>query len=380
MTKGLVKVLCFGLMAFLGFYLSAFQRMLDYIAQDYSLSKVLMGFTATAHFVGILCGSLATGERSDRFGRKKVIGSGCLFFLLGLLVIWLAPAAYAVLVGIFLTGVGFGILSGSISTLLTDFEEGDANRVLNISQMFFSIGTVIGPFMAVAAMEYADDWKLIYGLSFLLILFFSFLFLKYPYPRRSVADATEETYTSLLLKQKRFLLLGLSILMYVGIESGMGFWITTYIRESGSTSAWYASAVLSAFWGGTIVGRYAVSRFSIKLHEIVVISALLSAAFLLVIVLSGSAAASFCAMFGVGLGFAGIWPLIMALARAYYPKYTGTAFGLLMACCALGGIFIPLAMGIIGKAVGMNAALSFGFVPILIIVCIHLYLKRTSIL
>jgi FHS family glucose/mannose:H+ symporter-like MFS transporter len=373
-AKRAINWVCFAVLGFLGIYLGVFQRVLDKIAFDYSLNKLHMGSLVTVHFAGLLLGPLFAGELSDKFGRKVILSSAFTIFLSGLIVIFVSQGILPLLIGIFITGVAFGILEGTITTLLTDITVGDSNKVINISQIFFSIGTMAGPFIAVAAIMLSGSWKFTYALSIVIVLFFLFAFKRYPYSDYKPAEKVEGIITIKLLKQKTFLLLCASMIMYVGIEEGLAFWMTTYAKEW-AASEYYPTILLAVYWGSMILGRYIVSKFSKKLNELIIGSMIFSAVFLVIVLLTNSLIVNLISFFFIGLGFSGIWPMVMALTKEYFPVYTGTAFGIMMACSAAGGVLIPFIMGYIGEKANLKLALLFCLLPVVIIIASHIAIR-----
>lgn len=361
---------CFLVIGFLGIYLSVFQRVLDEIAKNYDLSKVAMGFLVTSHFIGLFMGPLIAGELSDKLGRKVIITSALASFLAGMVAVLLASNVYILAAGIFLAGSGFGTLELTATALLIDMSPESSNQVIGVSQIYFSIGAVAGPFIAILFIQLLGEWKVFYAISIILALVFIVTFNKGAYPVHKAEVKTDGLIVFKLLRQKVYIFLLVSMFMYVGIEEGVAFWITSYVKEK-SSSGFYASIILSVFWGGMIIGRYLASRFSRNLNELIIMSAVITLGFLVMCTLTVSFPATLTAFIGLGLGLSGIWPMLMALTCNYYPRYTGTAFGIMMAFGATGGGIIPLIMGYIGDKTNLRWSLTFCLVPIVIMILCH---------
>lgn len=372
-----LTIICFMVLLFLGIYVAVFQRFLDEIAIDLSLTKVAMGLIVTIHFIGFFIGPLFAGEISDKYGRKIVIIGAMTTFLVGAVIMFLSINIYFVIAGAFLIGAGFGTLEGSITTLLTDSAPEDSNRIIGVSQIVFGVGAAAGPFIAIAFIYLFNRWQIFYILCVILLILLIMTFKKYPFQDYKLEEKIDGIITTRLLSQKVFILLFLSVAMYVGVEEGVAFWITSYIKQS-NVPEYYPSLILSVFWGSMIFGRYIVSRFINKLNELIIGSSIISLGFLLAILFINNTTVHIITFFGLGFALSGIWPMLMALARLYFPKYSGTALGLMMSGCALGGVLIPFVMGYIGDVMNMEFALAFCTIPLIIITISQFIVKHAA--
>lgn len=362
-----INYLAFFSLAFFGVYVGAFQRFLEEISSDFSITKVVMGLIVTIHFVGFFLGNLFVGELSDRYGRKVIIVSSFISFLTGLFFILGAVNPLMLMTGVFFGGVGFGTAESSLTTLLTDADPLESNRTINISQVFFGIGATIGPFAAMAFIVLLPQWRYFYPICIIICLVLLIIFWKYPFPDYKPSEEVDGIIAFKLVKQKIFILLFISIVMYVGIEEGVAFWITTYVKEW-NMKEYLPSLILSVFWGSMVLGRYYLSRFSKKLNEIIIISSTLFLFFLIMALISVNPVIVFISFFGIGLCISGIWPILIAQSRIYFPEYSGTAISIMMSGGAVGGFVIPLIMGYLGSALSMKYGLAFCMLPGVIII------------
>ena len=370
-----MNTISFLTLAFLGIYLGSFQRFLDEIAIDLSLSKIVMGFIIATHFAGFFLGPLIAGELSDKYGRKVIVVCSLAVFLSGLAIILVSINEMMIFAGVFLVGAGFGTTEGSITTILTDAAPDESNRIINVSQIFFGLGAAAGPFMAMALIALTHEWKIFYGISILLVAVLAVCFLRYPDYSHTATEKISGSISIILLKKRAFIMLFVSLIMYVGIEEGVAFWITSYVKEW-SALAYYPSLILTIFWGSVMIGRCLVSRFSQRLLELIAGSAALIIVFLTIIVLTGNHLIILVSFLGLGLSISGMWPMLIATTRIHYPEYAGTAIGLMMSGGAIGGVAVPPIMGFIGSKANMKFALAFCILPAVVIIVVLLIIRH----
>lgn len=375
--KTRINKFCYITIGLLGIYISIYQSIINTINRDYSISNAVAGVIISMHFIGSLVAPVIFGEISDRVGKKAVVIEAFIIFIIGLLLVYLFHSIVIVAIGIFLIGGGFGVIEGTLSGLLSDVNAGEANRVISISQIFFSIGAVAGPLIVLSLIDLYSGWKELF--LFLIILYCAALvyLVQLKFERNYNVTRYDQGLISVkLVKKKIFILLCISIFIYVGIEEGVAFWLNTYFKSTYNASQLWAYA-LSGYWGSMIIGRYIVSRFAKYSKQLMAGGLLVSLLFLVTALLVKNSIICFICFIGVGLGFSAIWPIIMSMAAGYYPEYTGTALGILMTCSAAGGIIVPFLIGFIAdfSMIGM----AFWIIPVMtvliLVIQMHICLK-----
>jgi len=288
-------------------------------------------------------------------------------FITGLLSVYLFNNLLLVAAGIFLIGCGFAVVEGTLSGLLSDVNPDETSKVMNISQMILSIGAVAGPFAALLLTDISGSWKVIFLLMIILfgLVLVYFTKLKFGGSISKVND-NNGLISLKLFKDSIFIFLCISIFIYVGIEEGVAFWLGTYFKDmynAGNLGAY----TLSGFWASMIIGRYLASRFYNKKDLFLKGGLIISLLFMIAaLLLKSSAVANIICFAGVGLGFSAVWPIIISITADNYPKYTGTAMGIMMTFGAGGGIAIPFLVGLIANLSGIGTA--FRVFPVLIFI------------
>lgn len=259
--KTRINSLCYMSMLLLGIYISVYQSIINNISKSYSINNASVGVIISLHFIGSLIAPVIFGEISDRIGKKSVVIISYNILVAGLLAVYLSDNLLLIAAGIFIIGCGFAVIEGTLSGVLSDVNTVKTSRVISISQMFFSIGAVIGPLAALLLINLSGSWKVVFLLmilSFGLILVY-FIRLKFGESVHIVRSNTGLISTK-LFKEKIFILLLVSMFIYVGIEEGVAFWLSTYFENLYNASQLVAYT-LSGYWASMIIGRYLASRF-----------------------------------------------------------------------------------------------------------------------
>ena len=364
-------------MGLLGIYITIYQSVISTIAKEYAINSTMIGMIVALHFIGSVIAPTIFGEISVRIGKKTIALIALSMMILGLLSVYISKSLVAISVGIFLIGCGFAVIEGTLSGVLSELNHDNTNRVMNLSQMFFSIGAVTGPLISIMSISLFGSWKV--SFLFMIILFgLTAAYLsKLEFGIKKVTTEIEKGFIIIkLFKEKVFIYLCVSIFIYVGIEEGVAFWLNTYFKNTFNLSQ-LGSYTLSGYWASMIIGRYLASRFQNKHSLFLKGGLLISLSFFVVALLFKNSIVDFICFLIIGLGFSAVWPIIMSMTARYFPKYVGAAFGVMMTSGAVGGIFVPFFIGLIINF--MEIRLAFWVIPILIISILIMQIKISRI-
>lgn len=365
-SKRLVNSVSYIVIGFLGVYIAVYQSAVTDIMAAFDIDAGSMGLVISMHFAGSFLLPIALGELGDRVSTKPVLLLAFSILIVGLVLVIFGRHVVLFAVGSILVGGGFAVIEGLLSGLLTVANPERVNAVMNISQMFFCIGAVCGPLLGYAIRMIGLGWRNTYFL--LVIAFFICMLLIACMTVPTIISAKiKGLQLSQLLKNRTFVLLLVSIFLYVGIEEGTAFWVTSYVKVAISPAI---SGVyfISVYWLGMAVGRYFSSRINGG-HPSWVLAGVALACLLLVGMLAYHNAWWIIAcFFFIGFGFAPAWPVLMMMASMKFPKHINTTMGAMMSLGAAGGIVVPFALGRISA--DKNTLSAFILLPVLLIALI----------
>jgi fucose permease len=231
---------------------------------------------------------------------------------------------------------------------------------VNLLNFFWGLGAFVGPSLVGGALYLWNNGLPALWLSAAimsisaLILLFGFFDVQIGVPGQAAETPSQKRirFTPFLWS------MGGLLLLYVGTESAMGGWATTYMQKTTTLSIELAAMVTSGFWLALTVGRGIASILGARIQaKHVLILSLTTAALGTVMFVAGfgNSALSIAAILLIGLGYGAIYPTGMAMVTNAFPETPGQAGSVITSMSGVGGTIIPWLQGVVMQQAGIRA-------------------------
>lgn len=310
------------------------------IASAFHLSDSQSGMLLMTLFAGSSMGALFVRRRF-----RRTLAVGYLLIPVAGAMLAVAPR-YLGVAGILLFGVGLGMAMTSTSMLVGRLYPGRRGAALSFLNFCWSIGSTLCPLVIaklhgrVTPAELGVAVGIIAGPFALLPLLGRF---EAP-TRVSGRQRTLDTAISTVV------LFAAAGFLYVGMESAVGNWMTTYGLRAVGWNFTNSSLATACFWGALLAGRglAPVILYRLSDAQLFRISVFSLVAGLLLLVSAHSPWVLLAGAIWTGFFLGPIYPLILALfmERAGESRHTGWVFTL----SGFGGAILPWMTGIVSSA------------------------------
>lgn len=164
----------------------------SYASESLNVETTLAGLASGAFIVGALLGRLIIGEGVERIGLKKVLMTGLVIFLIG--IVWnLAFSGFAVLTASrIMQGLGYGFATTSLGTIVAQIiPAARKGEGMSYYTMFLTLSTAVGPFIANGLYGGSMIGVLLVALGSLVISVLLGLAVKPPIPQAASLEKSE---------------------------------------------------------------------------------------------------------------------------------------------------------------------------------------------
>lgn len=356
-------VLVLGCISFfgLGMITAAIGPSLPDLAKHAGSSLSGVGSVFSGLFFGALAVQALTGYLLDRIGARPIMVISLLVLGACLGLMTLAPSIFLIIVLSVFAGLGHGAVDVCLNVSVSNAFPQRRAASLNLLNVFFGLGAIVGPAVAGLALRLWDTalpalW-LGAGSQLILAPFFYFLL-----PRQSPAAHSPEARAgrAAIFASPILWVMAALILIYVGVENGMGGWVSTYMQQTSGLTAANGALTASAFWLALTAGRVLGAGLGLRISatRLLQISLLTALAGAITLALGGgSRAVSIAGILILGLGFGPVFPTAIAKATAVFATASGAAASLIVASGSLGGMLIPWLQGVVLEKSGPFAAI-----------------------
>lgn len=370
-----------------GFITATIDPLIPSVRAIFSLTYTESMLTQFAFFMAYGVVSLPGAALVARLGYGRSIIVALVAMIAGCLVIPLAThlGLYElVLVALFIIASGITVLQVAANPLAAALGPPERSHFrLVLSQAFNSLGTVIAPFLGsmvmlsggmFAAHEGAVEVDAVARRSeslrsidtaFLVIVAMIVLLtlLIWRFRKRMEAAAPAlatgpKTPVMAALASRWAVFGAIAIFLYVGAEVSIGSIMINFLHQPEvlDVTLERAGKLLSLYWMGAMVGRFAGSALLTRVPaaKLLAIFALMASALCLTVSQTGGGAAAYSAI-AVGLFNSIMFPVIFTLTLERSTASQAATSGLL--CMAIvGGAILPLTVGRIADKLGLHAA------------------------
>ena len=367
------------------------------VKESFDLSLALTGLLPFSFFIAYGVMSIPAGYLSEKYGDKSLLSFSFLFIVIASLVFILFPGYLVFSLTLFTLGCCMAILQVIINPMLR-IAGGEANFAFNsvLAQLVFGGASFASPYLYIYLVRENDGrnnlasfltglvpdnlpWVSLYlvfsvmALALLLIVRLT----KYPTFEKAEDErsGSKESYLN-LLRNKWTILFFLGIFCYVGVEQGVGNWISQFLNQYHGLDAQSTGANTVAYFWAMLTFGCLLGLILLKILDsrIVLVGATIASIICLIIAITGNAEVSVIAFPCFGFFISVMWSIIFSLGLNSVKDHHGSLSGILCTGIA-GGAVMPLIVGLIGDLLTLKAGMFFLLLPLAFILSIGFWAK-----
>lgn len=368
------------------------------VKESFDLSLTLTGLLPFSFFIAYGVMSIPAGFLSEKYSAKRLLSISFLIMMIASFLFAFYPSYIVFTITLFSLGCSMAILQVVINPMLLH-AGGEEHFAFNsvLAQLVFGLASFASPFLykyIVNETNTTQDsigsmlksltppdlpWVSLYIIFSLIALIMFVVVLAFKYPKFTINEdekaGDKKSYLS-LLKNKYTLLFFLGIFCYVGIEQGIGNWISQFLFEyHGLDPQTIGADTVAYFWAMLTIGCL-LGLLLLKIIDSrkLLIGATLITMLCLIFALTGSSKIALIAFPLVGFFISVMWSIIFSLALNSVKKHHGSLSGILCTGIAGGAIF-PLIVGSIGEISNLKTGMFLLLIPLLFVLSIGFWAK-----
>ncbi|KAF2094580.1 MFS general substrate transporter [Rhizodiscina lignyota] len=369
---------------------AALGALIPYLEEYYNLSYTVVSLVFLSPFVGYAASALLNNYVHHNFGQRGVGIIGPSAHMLAYIISSIHPPFPVLVVIYILAGFGNGISDAAWNAWISDMA--NANEVMGFLHGFYGLGATISPLIATTMitkghLPWYNYYYLMIGFSFIELVFSSGAFWTATGPVYRASHVRTTDVKGNRMKEALFMkpsaritwLTTAFLIGYMGIEVGLGGWITTFMREIRHSSPFASGMTATGFWLGMTVGRVVLGFVTPRIGEkrAIIIYIPLAMALELCFWLIPQKIVSAVTVAIVGFLLGPLFPAAIVAVSRLLPKHLHvSAIGFAAAAGGGGAALFPFAVGAIAQAKGVGVLQPIVLALLVVILLLWLCLPR----
>lgn len=367
-----------GIVAFL---IDGYAPTVQLLARDLDIPVGLASLHATAFGSGFIVGAFLAPALARRINRARSILVGSIGIAVGLGCYLLGGHLAITLIGIGLTGAFATLVQSNSLADLSDNPLAVRARLLNEGSALSQIAGLTAPVLVGIASASMFGWRVGLGVAFVLI---AGTLVMHAVTGRRVVESQPAVTESAPVSSSSFAIVWFSTILVMGIEYATALWAPVWLLHSGGVDVALATASPTCMLLGMVVSRLMLSRLAERASQdaLLIGSVVLSIAGFAALWLGPSLILGYAALFVIGLGVGGQFPLSLArlvTASNHRPDTAAAASTFALGLAIAAG---PACLALVEQLVGLQAAMlmipAFGVVAIVLVLASTTDLPRAA--
>ncbi|WP_319417106.1 MFS transporter [Marispirochaeta aestuarii] len=334
------------------------------IQREWGIELSTAGLISMVSISGGIIYSFLSGYITEKIGTSRITFISILMTSLALFGFSVAPSfAWLLLLAVPL-GVGGGAVDASLNHYVALHFRA---HHMNWLHSFWGIGATLGPLIMSRALEQSGSWQPgARTIAFLQLFMATLILLSLPIwrkhqalvqPQGVPAEGKKETKGSPgVFKLPGIVYALLTMLLYCGVEVGLGLWGSSYLVHVRNFSIEGAASWIAMYYGGITAGRFLSGIISFRLSNVRMIrmGIIIALAGILILLMPLPDALLGLALVLVGLGLSPVFPAMIHEVPARFGREASRkVIGFQMGFAYVGSAYLPPLLGVILQNTGL---------------------------
>lgn len=361
------------------FVIDGYAPTVQLLARDLDIPMGLASLHATAFGAGFIVGALIAPTLARRINRARSILIGSVGIAVGLGCYLLGSHLTITLIGIGLTGVFATLVQSNAFADLSDNPLAVRARLLNEGSALSQIAGLTAPVLVGIASASVLGWRA--GLAVAFVLVVGSLTVN-AITEHHGAKAQPPIVEGVPRSSDSFVLVWFSTILVLGIEFATALWAPVWLLRAGGVDVALATASPTCMLLGMVISRLVLSRIASRASQdaLLIGSVMLSVVGFAALWLGPSLILGLIALFVIGLGVGGQFPLSLARLVTASNHRADTAAAASTFALGLAIAAGPACLALVEQMVGLRAAMlmipAFGVAAIVLVLASAFDLPR----
>jgi predicted MFS family arabinose efflux permease len=359
-TRDRFTWLAYLLLAYFAYSQTIIGPAIPFLQADLDLSYTVAGLHMSAFAAGMILAGLSGSAASARFGRRAVFWGGGGGMAGGLALMALGRHELVTIAGAFVMGLWGTYLLAMIQATLADRHGERRATALTEANVVASGANVFAPALLGLSASVGLGWQVALWAPalFWVVMATSRFRVPLPAPGTSSSGATGKPLSRI------FWVYWLVMVAMVAAEWSTVTWSASFLENAAGLERALASALMTAFFIATVIGRFAGSRLTRRFEgrQLLPAAASVALAGVLIFWLAATPALNVVGLFVAGLGISNLFPLGLSVTTtlaAASGSSSDRASSMVSLAAGLAIFLAPQTLGAAADSIGIQTAMGF---------------------